>query len=54
MPPKKRTSESATPEPDGEGGTAGVATGDGSALPDAQWTAMQELLNYIYDYRTGE
>jgi len=54
MPPKKRISESATPEADGEGGSAVIAAGDGSALPREQWSAMQDLLNYIYDYRTGE
>ena len=48
MPPK-RASSSATPVPTTEGGFA-----DGSALPDEQWKGMQDILNYMYDYRTAD
>lgn len=48
MPPKRARS-SETPVPTTEGGVP-----DGSALPDAQWKAMQDILNHIYDYRLPE
>lgn len=53
MPPK-RASSSATPELNAEASAAATAAADGSALPDAQWTAMQDILDYIYDYRIAE
>jgi len=53
MPPK-RAASSATPEQSVETAAAIAAAADGSALPNEQWSAMQEILNYIYDYRTAE
>jgi len=41
-------SPSTTPVPSTEAQT------DGLQLPQAQWDAMQRVLNAIYDYRTDE
>lgn len=50
MPPKKRDrSPSSTPVPSTE-----AAANDGAQLPEAEWDAMQKLLNYIYDYRSAD
>ncbi|TKA24239.1 hypothetical protein B0A50_06003 [Salinomyces thailandicus] len=48
---KREKSPSSTPVPSTE--AAGPAS-DGSQLPDAQWKAMDQILNAIYDYRTGD
>ena len=50
MPPKKRErSPSEEPIPSTE-----AAQGDGSQIPDAEWVAMQAILQHIYDYRTED
>ncbi|KAF2481892.1 hypothetical protein BDY17DRAFT_253500 [Neohortaea acidophila] len=50
MPPKKRErSPSTTPVPSTE-----AAQNDGTQIPDAEWEAMHDLLQYIYDYRTQD
>lgn len=49
MPPKSATSPSSTPVPSTEGGA-----NDASSLPEAELDAMQNILNFIYDYRTPE
>ena len=49
-PPKKRDrSPSSTPVPSTE-----AAGNDGSQLPEAEWDAMQKVLNVVYDYRTDD
>ena len=51
MPPTKKRdkSPSSTPVPSTE-----AAQNDGSQLPEAEWDAMQKILNAIYDYRTED
>lgn len=49
MAPKKREkSPSSTPVPSTE------AAQDAPQLPDAEWNAMQKILDFIYDYRTDD
>ncbi|KAH9825843.1 chromatin structure-remodeling complex subunit rsc1-like [Teratosphaeria destructans] len=54
MPPKKQDdrSQSSTPIPSTE--YADPAPSKGPALPDAQYEAMSQVLNHIYDYRTPD
>jgi len=49
MPPKRAISSSETPLPSTEANSA-----EGPTLPEAEWSAMQDILNFIYDYRTPE
>ena len=51
MPFTKRVSLSETPE---QGADSVAPATDGSALPSELWTAMQDILDYIYDYRAAE
>ena len=49
-PPKKREkSPSSTPVPSTE-----AAPDDAPQLPDAEWDAMQKILDFIYNYRTDD
>lgn len=48
---KREKSPSSTPVPSTE---AAGPTSDGSQLPSAQWDAMLQVLNAIYDYRTQD
>lgn len=50
MPLKRAGSASATPVPS----TEIVNASDAPTLPDEEWTAMQDILDYIYDYRLPE
>lgn len=49
MPPKRASSASETPLPSTEPNPA-----DASSLPEEEWTAMQDILDAVYDYRTAE
>ena len=49
MPPKRATSSGETPLPSTE-----AIPADAPVLPEEEWSAMQDVLNYIYDYRAQE